>query len=166
MIRSVQLMIMGFALWACAPPSSRPRAPSSEGAPLIEFRLVHDEPSPGLERVEYGGESLYLERRAIISDPDLEAVRPLVHLDRLLLDMQLSPEGARRLTRATGENIGQRLALLIGSRVRSAPVIRGAIGSRLQAAVELSEAEAERILRRIRARWPEREGAASDTGNG
>lgn len=165
MIRSAQLMVTGFALWACAAPSPRPRAPSSQGGPpLIEFRLVHGEPSPDLERIEYGGESLYLERRPIISDADLVAVRPSVHQDRVLLDMQLSPEGSRRLIRVTRENIGQRIALLVGSRVRLAPVIRSTVGPRLQAVVELSATEVERILRRIRARWPEREGAAERRG--
>lgn len=106
----------------------------------------------------------YLERRPIISDADLVAVRPSVYQDRVLLDMQLSPEGSRRLMRVTRENMGQRIALLVGSRVRLAPVIRSTVGSRLQAVVELSDTEVERILRRIRARWPEREGAAERRG--
>lgn len=140
---------------ACFIVSSCASSPSRWEGPLIELRLVHDSPGEGVERVELEGESLYLEERRVVSDPDLEMARPIVVQDRLLIGLRLTSEGGRRLARLTAENIGRRIAVLIEGRVRSVTVIPGAVNPEpMLGAIELPEHEADRITGRIRARWP------------
>lgn len=145
-------------LAACAgapPPEAEvPR----EADPLIEYRIVHDTAGRDLEQAEYQGEVLYLERSAVLSDRDLQVVRPLLRDDRLLLELEFTPEGARRLERVTGANIGRRMAMLLAGRVRSAPVIRTALGAAdvpMTAALEMPADEAELLAELIRGQWPE-----------
>lgn len=134
---------------------------ASAAAALIEFRLVHDEPAVDREPHQFQGETLYLESAAVVSDPDFQAVRPMLRPEQLLIDMELTPDAAARLNRVTRENIDRRMALLLDSRVREVPGIRSAVGSPLQAAIrlssDLSEDEARGIAERLRARWPQRE---------
>lgn len=153
--------VVWFGVLASGCGSVRPATPAERGpdgsAPLIELRLVHDDPVEGTLEVEHGGETLYVEREPLLSDADFQAVRPSVRDGELFLDMEVNAESAERLVAATGANIGRRMALLLESRIAAAPVIRSPIGARGQAAIRLPPGEAERVAERIRTRWPEPE---------
>jgi|GEM_PF-6985491 len=151
------------AVAGCAPASIAQLEPgtssmAADTSPLIEFRLVHDAPAPGRMQVEYAGEVVYLDAQPIISDADLREVHPEVLTRGLLVNMRLTPEGARRMARVTAENIGGRMALLLESRVVDMPVIRSPVGSTADvpalAVVGLPDSEAERVAQRISRRWP------------
>ena len=137
--------------------TSAPSAASPSVTPLIELRLVHDQPAAGRQRVEHEGQSLYLDAQPVITDADLRVVRPVVRDTNLFMQMEVTLEGAQRLYELTRVNIGNRLAVLVDSRVRNAPVIQSAVGggTRLTGSVNLPAAEAERLATLIRARWPE-----------
>lgn len=126
----------------------------AEGS-LIEVRLVHDEPADGLERVEFEQDVLHVEPVALISDEDIEMVRPEVRDGELLLDLTLTASGAERLSAVSEENVGRRLALFLESEVRSAPTIKGALSGRLQVVLRIPEDEAHQIVERILLRWQE-----------
>lgn len=153
-MRAVGLLGLILASWACG---NEPEGGEPAPAPLIEFRLVHDAPAPGLDLAEYRGDTLYLDHRPLISDSDLRAVRPFVRDTQLLLDIRLTAEAAHRLFTFTGQHLGKRMALLLESQVRSAAVIHDAVGrgdGPLHAALDLDEAEANRLADAVRARWP------------
>ena len=129
---------------------------SDEPDPLIEFRLVRQDSAPGLERVELDGEVFYLEPASVISDADLSDVLASPQGDRLMLLLEIAPAASERMTRTTRENIGRRMAFLLDSHVRSAPIITDSVGSPLRTVVEVDGPERERLMERIRERWPVR----------
>lgn len=100
MRQAIAAVMVVFMLVSCAeePPSDTRVSP--DAGPLIEFRMVHDTPGPGLERVQHDGEVLHLEPRAVVSDVDLRTVRSSIREDHLLLDIELEAEGARHLHHA------------------------------------------------------------------
>ena len=59
--------------------------------------------------------------------------------DQLVVDFELTPLGGDILERATGRHIGDQMAILLDGQVRSAPVIRVAIGGRAQ--IQMGSAE-------------------------
>ena len=121
---------------------------------LLELKLVEDGPMstkeallqsrngvvpgnmevvPGVAEAVAAGERAdtvyYLVRRAaVVTGRDLRTAKPsLDELNRPAVSFTLNPEGARKFSRSTGDNIGRRLAIILDNRVQSAPVIEGRI---------------------------------------
>jgi preprotein translocase subunit SecD len=71
----------------------------------------------------------YLVRRtATVTGRDLRNAKPsLDETNRPAVSFSLNADGARKFGKATGENIGRRLAIILDGRVQSAPVIEGRI---------------------------------------
>jgi uncharacterized protein YqkB len=71
--------------------------------------------------------------------------------------MEFEDSSAQRLSAVLRTNVGGRLVLLVDSEVRAAPaIVNSHVGSRLQSALAVEEAEAERITQLVRSRWSER----------
>ena len=71
----------------------------------------------------------YLVRKtAVVTGRDLRSAKPsLDETNRPAVSFSLNQDGARKFGKATGENIGRRLAIILDGRVQSAPVIEGRI---------------------------------------
>jgi preprotein translocase subunit SecD len=71
----------------------------------------------------------YLVRKvAVVTGRDLRNAKPsLDETNRPAVSFSLNADGARKFGKATGENIGRRLAIILDGRVQSAPVIEGRI---------------------------------------
>jgi len=71
----------------------------------------------------------YLVRKvAVVTGRDLRNAKPsLDETNRPAVSFSLNTDGARKFGKATGENIGRRLAIILDGRVQSAPVIEGRI---------------------------------------
>ena len=150
----------GILLSAVAAPACGTAPERSEGVaerdPLIELRLVREEVAPGLQTVEFGGETLYLESAPVLSDDDFESVAPLIRPDQLHLELQLTREATERVISVTSAEIGSRMAIVVDSEVRSTPVIRDAVGGpRSSMIIPAPEEEARRLAALVRDRWPE-----------
>jgi len=65
------------------------------------------------------------------------------------IDFSLTPDGARRLSEATGKHIGDQLAIVLNQEVRSAPTIRSQINDRGQIAGNFSKQSAEDLARTL-----------------
>ena len=78
-----------------------------------------------------GGTAYYLVRQvAAVSGQDIRNARPTLDENgRPAVSFSLSPDGAQRFGRVTGENIGRQLAIVLDKRVDSAPTIEGRITS-------------------------------------
>jgi preprotein translocase subunit SecD len=83
---------------------------------------------PGSSR-EAGGESWYLVSRSpVITGRDLRSARPSRdEMGKWETDFTLNRDGARRFARFTEANVGNRLAIILDNRVKSAPVIENRI---------------------------------------
>ena len=65
---------------------------------------------------------------AAVTGRDLRNAKPsLDENNRPAVSFSLNTDGARKFGKATGENIGRRLAIILDGRVQSAPVIEGRI---------------------------------------
>jgi preprotein translocase subunit SecD len=86
---------------------------------------VSDSGAPG-DRAET---VYYLVRKvAVVTGRDLRTAKPsLDETNRPAVSFSLNQEGARKFGKATGDNIGRRLAIILDGRVQSAPVIEGRI---------------------------------------
>jgi preprotein translocase subunit SecD len=146
------VLLLVFA--GCSTAQSIQSAPPSTG-PIIQLRLAHDTPGEQLERFDFAGRSVYLERAAIITDADLISVRPSIAASGLALELHYTPEAGSRMAAAVAANIGGYIALLIDSRVRNVARIVSPIesGGRVVAATDATGIEAEEIAERVRAKW-------------
>jgi preprotein translocase subunit SecD len=123
---------------------------------LLEWKLVEDGPAGSKEQLlqSRGGvlpsnmEALagasdttrqgervetvyYLVRKSpIVTGRELRNAKPsLDEVNRPAVSFSLNNDGARKFEKATGENIGRRIAIVLDGRVQSAPVIEGRIGA-------------------------------------
>jgi preprotein translocase subunit SecD len=119
---------------------------------LLELKIVEQGPSasreallvnnlepPGMEIVpgvtgvpgEVGSTVYYLVRRvAAVTGRDLRNARPTIdENNRPAVSFTLNSEGASKFGRATSENIGRQLAIVLDGRVQSAPTIESRITS-------------------------------------
>jgi preprotein translocase subunit SecD len=121
---------------------------------LLELKLVEDGPAstkeqllqarsgvlPGNMEVVPGvsdtgapgdrAETVYymVRKIAAVTGRDLRNAKPtLDETNRPAVSFSLNTDGARKFGKATGENIGRRLAIILDGRVQSAPVIEGRI---------------------------------------
>jgi preprotein translocase subunit SecD len=121
---------------------------------LLELKLVEDGPAstkeqllqtrngvvpghmevvPGVSDANARGERTdtvyYLVRKAaVVTGRDLRTAKPsLDEVNRPAVSFSLNTDGARKFGKATVENIGRRLAIILDGRVQSAPVIEGRI---------------------------------------
>jgi preprotein translocase subunit SecD len=87
---------------------------------------------PGIESAEPGqpaGTVYYLVRKVpIVTGKDLRTAKPSIDdTNQPAVSFTLNSAGAARFGKATGENIGRRLAIVLDSTIRSAPSIEGRI---------------------------------------
>jgi preprotein translocase subunit SecD len=105
-------------------PSKEALLQTHNGQVPSEFEVVS-----GATSVGDAGTSFYLVRKAAaVTGQDLRNARPsLDENNRQAVSFSLKPEGARKFSKVTGENIGRYLAIILDNRVQSAPRIDGRI---------------------------------------
>jgi len=122
----------------------------------IEFRLAESSPSEGLQEVSIEGtsEKLYVRKEVIVSNKDVVAARPIPSLvpNSFDIEIEFSDEGAKKIAKATSENIGKRIAILIDGKAIVAPVVRSTISNKAViagSAPSFTRYEAEDLARKI-----------------
>jgi preprotein translocase subunit SecD len=120
---------------------------------FLEFRSVSTEPRPGFERFTLNDEVVYLDPQPVLTDQHVASLEPTVRDDGLLLELNLTEAGKARFSDYTRQNTGTRLALVLDSEVRSAPVIASEIQSPLQIKLTLNPSARDELAAQIRARW-------------
>ncbi len=104
-------------------------------APTKEELLVNGQVPDGMDIVPGVGTAgdastmFYLVKKAaVVSGQDLRNARPSVdENNRPAVSFTLSSDGGRRFGKASGENIGRQLAIILDGRVQSAPVLESRI---------------------------------------
>jgi preprotein translocase subunit SecD len=122
----------------------------------IEFRLAESSPSEGLQEVSIEGtsEKLYVRKEVIVSNKDVVAARPIPSLvpNSFDIEIEFSDEGAKKISKATTENLGKRIAILIDGKAIVAPVVRSTISKKAViagSAPSFTRDEAENLARKI-----------------
>jgi preprotein translocase subunit SecD len=92
----------------------------------------HLEVLPGIEEPREGNPAAtvyyLLQKTPVITGRDLRNTRTSMdEYNRPAVGFSLNQEGAQKLGKATGENIGRQLAIVLDGQVRSAPVIQSRI---------------------------------------
>jgi len=123
---------------------------------ILEFRLVESSSSEGLKKVTLEGtsEELYLHKDVIISNKDVVAARPIPSLvpNSFDIEIEFSKEGSKKISIASTENIGKRIAILIDGKAIVAPVVRSTISHKAVIAgraPSFTREEAEELARKI-----------------
>lgn len=119
-------------------------------APDVQLRFAETEPAPGLARFEGGGQVLYLQPKIVLSTLDIASAT--LGTDPFsaspVVELTLTPSGRDRLARATTDNVGRILAVLVDEALVTAPVIREPIlGGRVQISGMMTAAEATDLAR-------------------
>jgi len=122
---------------------------------LVEFRLVMEVPADPYDTYEFEGTTVYVQADAVVSDEDLELVRPIRRADEFVLEFRLTPDAGDRFREVTRHALGQDLAVIINTRIYAVLTIRSEVGDHLFLGFDLPEAEVEELVRAIRARWSE-----------
>jgi preprotein translocase subunit SecD len=126
-------------------------APAARAArPDVQLRFAEAEPAPGLTRIEGGGRVLYLHPEAVLSTADIASAA--LGTDSFsagpVVALTLTLTGRDRLARATTDNVGRILAVLVDETLITAPIIREPIlGGRVQITGLTTVAEATDLAR-------------------
>jgi len=118
---------------------------ASTTPPDVQLRFAETEPAPGLARIEGNGRVLYLQPKAVLSTDDIASA--VARTDPLssspVVELTLTPSGRDRLARATTDNVGRILAVLVDEALITAPIIREPIiGGRVQISGSMTVAQA------------------------
>jgi len=126
----------------------------------FELRLAEKMPADGLDEatIENSNEKIYLHKEAIVTSEDLIDARVASGLSNRYFEIHITfnSQGAEKMAKATRENIGKQIAVLINGKVVSAPVVRDAISEKAVISGAFTKEEAERIAAGIRAQHRER----------
>jgi len=145
---------------ATAPKVTTPKmtAPKATPGESVEFRLAEDKAARGTQAMPVKGtnESAHVYRTPVLDAKDIAsaAARKSLWMDQAYsIAITLTPDGARKLEKATTDNVGKRLAILVAGKIVSAPIIRVAIpdGTAVIEGGKITEQEANQLVSQINA---------------
>jgi preprotein translocase subunit SecD len=106
------------------------KAPQDNHKPRLEFRLVANDNEPAADEFSDGQEKLRVLRDVVLDDSAIQSAQAKREKNIYAVSLTMTQEGAQRLKKATGDNIGRRLAIIFDGKIISAPTIRSAIGEK------------------------------------
>jgi preprotein translocase subunit SecD len=147
---SAKTATLGIALMCCVGQV----APTGQHQSKFELRLAEKEPGEGLTEfsVPESTEKIYVHKEVVVTNEDIAEVRVVRSYAGASYDIQIdfTEEGAQRIGKATEENIGKQLALILDGKVVSAPMIASKISSTGAISGRFTKEEAEGIAIAIR----------------
>ena len=120
----------------------------------LEFHLAQTEPGEGLTEMifEPTGELLYLHEEVLIDNNDISSARAVEWEGEHAVDLTFTAPGTEKLARVTGQHVTERMGMVVGGRLLSAPRINAAITQgRAVIAGAFTREEARRIAAGIQA---------------
>jgi preprotein translocase subunit SecD len=130
--------------------------PATQAAvPDVQLRFAESDPKPGLTRFEDAtGRVLYLWPETVLSTIDIASA--MARTDPVsatpVVELTLTAAGRNRLARATTDNVGRILAVLVDEALITAPVIREPIlGGRVRISGRMTMAQANDLALLLRA---------------
>jgi preprotein translocase subunit SecD len=114
-------------------------AADSSTSQVFQMRLVADQPSSETEQMTlvqiwHGKEQkevLFVQKTALLDQTDLKSatVSTNAQMSTPQIDISFTDKGTKRFAEVTRQNIGKRLAIIIGGQIYSAPHIQAEITS-------------------------------------
>ncbi len=127
-----------------------------QAAVRFEVRLAEERPGPGLREVKVVGSnrSVYLHDEVIVSNSDIAVARVMQGPGRweYAVGIEFNASGAEKMRAATGNHIGQPLAVLLDGQVAMAPTLRSPIDASARITGNFTRSQAERIVKGIEMR--------------
>ena len=120
----------------------------------LEMRIAEETPGEGLTRLDMTGpdktETFYLHDEVVLDNTDVKSASMVFWNGRPAVELLFTDAGGDKLARATGDNVGRRMAMVLDGKLQVAPVIRDRIPSgRAVINGEFTEEEARLIAERI-----------------
>lgn len=116
----------------------------------LEFRIAEDEAGPGLKETFVGntGKSFFLHQEVLMTEEAVDSAFVAPRGEAFWVELLLTPEGADKFEKLTGENVGKRCAMLVNGELVSAPRIMAPIDmGRAIIAGDFTEEEARTLAR-------------------
>lgn len=133
-----------------------PQEPSTR--PTIEFRIASTSPAAGRRPMKLTAQdtTFYVSDSSFLTDEQIVDVRSVSTAEGLVLHVQLTPEGSSRMAKAISSHVGDRGAMIVDSRLLSAPLIVGRVGpnTTFTAFLLLPKDVAREVAASIATRWP------------
>jgi preprotein translocase subunit SecD len=117
---------------------------------ILTFHLAYDKQVPSTTKMRLRAEDLYVSNAVILDETDIVSAKVERGIVRHIL-VVLTPAGAQRLHEVTASHLGERLGIVAGGKLISAPVILQATTENQFAISEgfLTEAETDSLAERI-----------------
>ena len=135
---------LALSLWAVS---------LAQAAVKFEVRRAESKPAEGLTeaKVEGTDEKVYLHKEVELTNEDIASARAATDPSKAnVVEVELTKEGQKKLSRLTKEHQGKPLAILVDGKVVAAPVVRGEITGDARITGDFTKEEAERIARGIK----------------
>lgn len=146
---------------ACKPQRPESRHYEWQQVPvMVEMRVAEKKPAPGLMRAVLfeNGETVYLHSAVELANEQIARAEAVEEPDGIRIQFWLTGDGGRRFEETTGTHIGDYLAILINSRVISAPAIVQRIERSpeipAQVKVRLPRHQALQLAKAVSQTWP------------
>ncbi len=137
----------------CVLPRIESAASAAEDAVTVKFYLAESSAAPGLKEAKVEGrkdELIYLHEEPVLTREDIAEARAGTDNNRPAIDISFTKAGQEKLGKATSENIGKRLAIVVNDKVIFAPTIRSKIADRAQISGNFTKEEAEKLAQSMR----------------
>ncbi|TWT43862.1 preprotein translocase subunit SecD [Phycisphaerae bacterium RAS1] len=117
---------------ACTQSAAEPQddlAPAARPGPMtVRFHIASTEAHPGWrEMKDESGQRLFVSPEPLLTEADIVSAEALHGAARSIVRLRCSGVGGDRLRRATAENTGKHLAILIDDKLLTAPLIQAEI---------------------------------------
>ncbi len=125
---------------------------AAEMPATIEFYVGEDKAGPGLKEAKVEGQAdnlIYLPEKPVLTRDDVAAVS-LGNDSRgnAAVDITFTDRGAAKMSKASGENVGKRMAVVVDGQAVFAAVIRSKISDRAQITIG-TKSTAEKLVQAI-----------------
>ncbi|ARP92015.1 preprotein translocase subunit SecD [Bordetella genomosp. 9] len=151
---------------ATPPAATAPSAPqAAPAAASVGFYVAQTEPGTGLTQVKLTDTTVYVQPNPVLTRADLTEAAALV--DRQgnnFVGLRFSPEGARKLSQISAQNVGKLLVLVINGQLVAAPRIAEPLNRGVLAFSVDTAQTANEIAARVRGDAPAASTAPAQSG--
>jgi preprotein translocase subunit SecD len=121
----------------------------SEDVVTVEFYIAESSAAAGLKQAKVEGRNddlVYLHETPVLTREDIAEAHVIMDKNNQpAIDIAFTKAGQAKIGKATQENIGKRLAIVVNGKVISAPRVGSTIAEHAQISGVFSKAEAEKL---------------------
>ena len=141
-MRIMRALVVVVALTGCA------TTPRQKASVALELRPASQSPGPGLTEMTASGSEkpVYVSDNVVLSNDSVKSARLVSGPGGPQIEIVFTKAGAERFATATEQNLMKPIAILVGGKLISAPIVREKIsGGKAVISGRFTEEEAKRI---------------------